>query len=160
MRTADQWFSEYGESHQTKFNKVIHYIFVPLIFFSIIGLLASISFESLKAFLPVYMSPFAHAGSVLIIVGLVFYFRISKPIFLGMILVSLLALWGNYQIELYFKTPLWIISLVIFAVSWIFQFVGHNHEGKKPSFIKDLQFLLIGPAWILGHLYKKIGINY
>ncbi|WP_282079129.1 DUF962 domain-containing protein [Aquimarina algiphila] len=160
MRTAEQWFLEYGESHQTRFNKIIHYFCVPLIFFSIIGLLASIPVGTLTASLPQSIIPYAHAGSILIVLGLVFYLRMSIPIFLGMILISLLVLWGNYQIALHFSTPLWIISLIIFIVSWVFQFIGHNHEGKKPSFAKDLQFLLVGPAWILGHFYKKIGIKY
>jgi uncharacterized membrane protein YGL010W len=48
----------------------------------------------------------------------------------------------------------------IFFVSWIFQFIGHKIEGAKPSFLKDIQFLLVGPMWILGYLYRKIGIKY
>ena len=56
--------------------------------------------------------------------------------------------------------PLWQSSLLIFAVAWIGQFIGHHIEGAKPSFLKDLQFLLIGPAWILGFIYRKFGLNY
>lgn len=160
MKTADQWFSEYGESHQNPFNKTIHYIFVPLILFSIVGLLASLPLGSLPSFFPPSVAPFIHLGSVLIIGGLIFYFRISFPIFMGMLFVSLFVLWGNYQLALTVSTPLWIVSAAIFVVSWIFQFIGHEKEGKKPSFLKDLQFLLVGPAWILGHLYRKIGIKY
>jgi uncharacterized membrane protein YGL010W len=57
-------------------------------------------------------------------------------------------------------TPLWLISLIIFVVAWIFQFFGHKIEGKKPSFFKDVQFLLIGPAWLMHFIYKKIGLSY
>jgi uncharacterized membrane protein YGL010W len=56
--------------------------------------------------------------------------------------------------------PLWIICLSIFFVAWIFQFYGHKVEGKKPSFLKDVQFLLIGPAWLMHFIYKKIGLAY
>jgi uncharacterized membrane protein YGL010W len=49
---------------------------------------------------------------------------------------------------------------VIFVVGWIGQFIGHAIEGKRPSFMKDIQFLLIGPLWLLGHLYRKLGIAY
>ena len=55
---------------------------------------------------------------------------------------------------------LWAICLGIFVVAWIFQFIGHKIEGKKPSFFKDLQFLMIGPAWLLGFVYRKIGLKY
>ena len=160
MKTVDQWFEEYGESHQDKFNKVIHFIFVPLIFFSIVGLLASIPTGNVLNSIPEWLAPVANFGGILIAVGLIFYFRLSISIFIGMVLICAAVAWGNYQIALNARWPLWLISLVIFAVSWVFQFIGHNHEGKKPSFLKDLQFLLVGPAWILGHLYKKIGIKY
>ena len=56
--------------------------------------------------------------------------------------------------------PLWLFSLFVFVVAWIGQFVGHKIEGKKPSFFEDLQFLLIGPAWLMHFLYKKAGISY
>ena len=49
--------------------------------------------------------------------------------------------------------------LTIFIFSWAGQFIGHKIEGKKPSFLKDIQFLLIGPAWLLSFIYKKINIS-
>jgi uncharacterized membrane protein YGL010W len=55
---------------------------------------------------------------------------------------------------------LWQVCLALFIVAWIFQFIGHKIEGKKPSFFKDLQFLLIGPAWLLSFIYQKVGIRY
>ena len=60
----------------------------------------------------------------------------------------------------HFKENSWIIYLSIFVITWIFQFIGHKIEGKKPSFLKDLQFLLIGPIWLLHFILKKIGIPY
>jgi uncharacterized membrane protein YGL010W len=56
--------------------------------------------------------------------------------------------------------PLWKVSVSIFVVAWIGQFFGHNIEGKKPSFLKDIQFLLIGPAWLMHFVYKQFGIPY
>ncbi|HYJ41455.1 MAG TPA: Mpo1-like protein [Steroidobacteraceae bacterium] len=55
---------------------------------------------------------------------------------------------------------MWLTCLVIFAIGWVGQFIGHAIEGKRPSFFKDLQFLLIGPLWLLGHLYRRLGIGY
>ena len=79
---------------------------------------------------------------------------------LGMFAIGVFILFGNLLIENYFVTPLWIISLYIFVIAWIGQFIGHKIEGKKPSFFQDLQFLLIGPAWLLSFVYNKIGIKY
>lgn len=51
-------------------------------------------------------------------------------------------------------------AVTIFVLAWIGQFIGHKIEGAKPSFFKDLQFLLMGPAWLLSFLYDRLGIRY
>ncbi|WP_299458806.1 DUF962 domain-containing protein [uncultured Microscilla sp.] len=159
MRKVDQLLDEYGESHQTKFNKLIHYVCVPAIVFSVVGLLACIPLGFLARMLPASLAPYAHLGSVLIVLSLLFYLRLSIPLAIGMFFYSVLVLWGNYQIVAA-GLPLWLVSVAIFVVAWIFQFIGHNHEGKKPSFLKDVQFLMVGPAWILGFVFRKWGIPY
>jgi uncharacterized membrane protein YGL010W len=54
--------------------------------------------------------------------------------------------------------PLWLSSTVLFVVAWIGQFIGHHFEGRKPSFFKDVQFLLIGPLWLLAFVYRRFGL--
>lgn len=155
-----QWFDEYGQSHQNHTNKLIHWICVPLIFFSVIGLLASIPSGALKEPFPPQVQPYVHFGTVLVLLGLLFYLRLSITMFLGMALICGLVLWAVHVVEVAFETLLWLISLVVFILAWIGQFYGHKVEGKKPSFLKDVQFLLIGPAWLLGFVYRKLGIPY
>lgn len=48
-----------------------------------------------------------------------------------------------------------ITLVIIFTIAWIGQFIGHKIEGKKPSFLEDIQYLLIGPAWLLHFIYKN-----
>jgi uncharacterized membrane protein YGL010W len=160
MRTMQQWFDAYGESHQNHTNKLIHWICVPLIFFSIIGLLASIPSGALKEPFPVPVKPYVHFGTAVVVLGLIFYLRLSFTMFLGMALVCVVVLWGVQAVGRSFDTPLWLICLVIFVLAWVSQFYGHKVEGKKPSFLKDLQFLLIGPAWLPGFIYRKLRIPY
>lgn len=50
--------------------------------------------------------------------------------------------------------------MTVFVVAWIAQFIGHKFEGRKPSFLTDLVYLLIGPAWVLAKLYRKLGWKY
>lgn len=160
MKKMQQWFDEYGQSHQNQTNKLIHWVCVPLIFFSIIGLLASIPSEALKAPFPPQVKPFIHFGTVVILLGLLFYLRLSFTMFVGMALVCAFMLWAVYMVDISTEAPLWLVSLLVFVLAWIGQFYGHKVEGKKPSFLKDLQFLLIGPAWLLGFIYRKLGIPY
>lgn len=65
-----------------------------------------------------------------------------------------------YAVNIHFGNKSWMIFLAVFIITWILQFVGHKIEGKKPSFLKDLQFLLIGPIWLLSFVLKKLGIRY
>ncbi len=159
MRTMQQWFDEYGESHQNKFNKAMHWICIPLIFFSVYGLLASIPAGFMQQFFPPEYAFFANFGTIVFILGLIFYLRVSFTMFVGMLLVCVLTAIGNYWLA-GIGIPLWQSSLAIFIIAWAGQFYGHKVEGKKPSFFKDMQFLMIGPAWLIGFIYKKVGIGY
>jgi uncharacterized membrane protein YGL010W len=134
-RTLEQWLSEYAVSHQNLINKKIHWLCVPTIFVSLLGMGMSLSVW------------FTLVLSALV---LLFYMQLSTPLFMAMgmfilIFLSVMALlpWG-------FK-----VWASIFIVAWIGQFVGHKIEGKKPSFFEDLQFLLIGPAWVVNSLMKN-----
>jgi uncharacterized membrane protein YGL010W len=160
MKTIQHWFDEYGQSHQNQTNKVIHWICVPLIFFSIVGLLSCIPCQPLKDLFPLAVQPYVHFGTVVVLLGLLFYLRLSLTLFLGMALFSLLVLVGVAALHQQQVWPVWAICLVIFVLAWVGQFYGHKVEGKKPSFLKDLQFLLIGPAWLMGFIYRKLGIPY
>ncbi len=159
MRKIDQLLSEYGESHQNSTNKAIHWICVPLIFFSIIGLVASIPSNVLQSFFG-EGNPYANWATVALVFVIVYYVSLSIPLSIGMMLFAALCLFVLNFIVQFNIAPLWMISLIIFVVAWIGQFYGHRVEGKKPSFLKDIQFLLIGPAWLMHFVYKKLGIPY
>lgn len=159
MKPLQTWFNEYAESHQNITNKKIHWICIPTIFYSIIGLFASIPSSFIEDIAPEALVPFSHWGTIFVIFGLVFYLLLSIPMFFGILIYSVICL---FLVNLFnsFAMPLWQSSLIIFIVAWIGQFYGHKIEGKKPSFLKDIQFLLIGPAWLMGFIYQKLGIKY
>ncbi len=52
------------------------------------------------------------------------------------------------------------LSVAIFVLAWIGQFIGHKIEGKKPSFLDDLRFLLIGPLFVLSFLYRRLNLAW
>lgn len=160
MRKIDLLLNEYGESHQNSTNKTIHWICVPLIFFSIVCLLWAIPSGFLSAPFSGTAAEFANWATLLLILTLTYYLVLSPPLFTGMLLFSVLCLIGAWAIDQALTTPIWQVALIIFVLAWIGQFYGHKVEGKKPSFLKDLQFLLIGPAWLMHFIFKKMGIKY
>jgi len=153
MRRIQGLLAEYGESHRNETNKLIHWICVPAIFFSLIGLLYSIK-------LPFYY--YGHRLNIaLIVLALVilYYISLSVSLAVGMLLFSLACLTICHFLSDTGLMPVWLFCAIVFVLAWVGQFYGHKIEGKKPSFLKDLQFLLIGPAWLMSFIYQKLGIK-
>ena len=154
-RDIHQWINDYGISHQNSTNKKIHWICVPAIMFTLLGLLSLVKFN---------LGEFrVNLVYILIVLAWLFYLRLSIKISVGMFAISAISLVGIYQLEKFIGLENWtlfFIYLGIFVLAWIGQFIGHKIEGQKPSFFEDLQFLLIGPAWLLIFIYKKLGIRY
>ncbi|MFT4754809.1 MAG: YGL010W-like membrane protein [Salibacteraceae bacterium] len=146
MKAQETWFAEYAESHQNKLNQKIHYICVPAIFFSIVGMISSIPANLITNTLQFSHPIFGNYATLVLILLMIFYIRLRIKTFVLMAVFSIVSLYGNYYLSQI--TPLFYTSLGIFVIAWIGQFYGHEVEGKKPSFIKDIQFLLIGPAWV------------
>ena len=151
MKTLQQWYDEYAVSHQNKTNQLIHYFCVPAIFFSLVGMLMSIPSTFLESIFKINNPIFENWATIILVFALIFYIRISFSMFIKILFFSILCLIGNYYLSTFL--PLFYTSLVIFIIAWIGQFYGHKLEGKKPSFLKDLQFLLIGPAWVIKKIF-------
>jgi uncharacterized membrane protein YGL010W len=128
---------------------------VPIIVVSLTGLLWSIPVpQSFAA-----ISPLLNWGTILLALGVLYYFSMSLSLALGMVafvLLVMVCIIGLRQLP----WPLWASCLALFVIAWIGQFIGHHYEGKKPSFFKDVQFLMIGPLWLLSFVYRKLGIRY
>jgi len=153
MKSIDQWLSEYGESHQNPTNKMVHFVCVPVIFFTIIGL-----FYCIPPLFSISGYPITVAHVILIFVT-VYYAMMSVPLSIGMLLFGVICLLLCQAIQQATGGQLLTVSIALFIVAWIVQFWGHKVEGKKPSFLKDIQYLMIGPAWIMNFLFKKIGLS-
>ncbi|MGD8171911.1 DUF962 domain-containing protein [Vibrio sp. TRT 21S02] len=140
MRQLSDWLSAYGESHQNPINQKIHHIAVPGIFLSIVGLIWSIPTLSIAGIEFNWVWP-------AIVPVLIFYFRLSLSVFLMMLGFTFACITLIWCLEL-LHVPIFLVSVCGFVILWLFQFVGHKVEGKKPSFFTDIQFLLIGPIWV------------
>ncbi|MEJ2019478.1 MAG: DUF962 domain-containing protein, partial [Maritimibacter sp.] len=149
MRKIDRLLAEYGESHENPTNKLVHWICVPVIFTCVAAFFYS---------LPVVagVSLFYIAA----VLTLLYYITLSPRLALGFVGVLGVVLGILAIVEAYVPLPLWQVAAIAFVIAWIGQFWGHSVEGKRPSFFKDLQFLLIGPAWLMSHVFQRFGIVY
>ncbi len=142
-RRIDVLLSHYGTSHTHPTNELIHFVAIPAIVLSALGMLYVL-----------------HPWVAYAVVGLsmVYYARLSWPFFVAMGVSSLAMLVLVYWVAQ--QGILWQAALATFVVAWIFQFIGHKIEGKKPSFFEDLQYLLVGPLFVLSKLFVKLGIRW
>lgn len=140
-RRVDQLLAHYEESHRNPHNERIHFVAIPLIMLSLLGLLFEIH---------------PWVAYALILGSLVYYARLSMVFLVSMAAISVIGLalvhaMGEHRLT---------ISVAIFVGAWIAQFIGHKIEGKKPSFFEDLQYLLVGPIFVLSKLFLKLGIRW
>ena len=154
-RKIDALLAEYGESHTNATNKAIHWVCVPVIVWTVAALVWSLPVPASFAGMPylTWLTP-------VLLGAVVYYLIMSWQLAIGFVIYAMICLWLIVFYEASFSLPLWQFAVIVFVIAWIGQFYGHKVEGKKPSFLKDVQFLLIGPAWLLHFLYKRWGISY
>jgi uncharacterized membrane protein YGL010W len=138
VRRVDALLAHYAVSHRNPVNEAIHCLAIPLIVLSLLGLLYA-------------LHPWVAYGVVL--ASLVYYARLSPVFLVTMALVSAVCLLAVRAMG----TAVLPVSIAIFVLAWIAQFVGHKIEGRKPSFFEDLQYLLVGPLFVLSLLFRRLG---
>ena len=141
-RDIDVLLARYAESHRNPVNELIHFVCIPAIVFSLLGILWAI-----------------HPIVALLVVAaaLVYYVRLSRPFALGMAAMAAMMLGLLNMLP---DGTVLVTSIGVFVLAWIGQFIGHHIEGKKPSFFDDLRFLLIGPLFVLSFLYRRMRLAY
>ena len=141
-RKLDRLLAHYGESHRHPTNELIHVIAIPAIMLSIVGMLFAL-----------------HPWAAYVFVGasLVYYALLQSPV-----LLAIMAAWTVLLIGLAtaMGARAFVISLAIFVVGWIFQFIGHKLEGRKPSFFEDIQYLWVGPLFVVTLALRKLGVRW
>ena len=140
-RRIDALLSHYGESHQNPRNELIHFIAIPLIMLSLVGMMFALH--------PLIAYAFVAAS-------MVYYARLSW------VFLSTMVAWGLLMFLVIFAMgPVLLPACIaIFVGAWILQFIGHRIEGKKPSFFEDIQYLWVGPLFVVSKLFLKLGIRW
>ena len=155
MRTLDEWFGSYAADHQNPANRAIHWVCVPTIMWAVIAALWTI-----PPILPNWFKPGLWAVLAMI-AAYAFYHRLSRNLGYAMAIafvVSGAITWALYGVL--GPRGLLILAVALFVLAWIGQFIGHAIEGRRPAFLTNIVQLLIGPAWLMGKLMRRLGIAY
>ena len=153
-RSIDRWFASYSRDHRNDANQWIHVFAVPAILWSVMALLWCIP-------VPGTLFQAGLWGALGMFFAWMFYNRASRRLGYGMLAIFVAIAWSMHWLYAVLGVRhLLFVAIGVFVVAWIAQFVGHRIEGRKPSFFTDLTYLLIGPAWVLAKLYRKLGWSY
>lgn len=145
MKTLSEHLTQYAHYHRDQRNIYTHFAGIPLI---VIALFSLLSFPILAG---------VTAVQVLLVLSLLFYFRLSVAMGLVMLGFSLACYALALQLAT-LPTASWLgWSVAVFVLGWVLQFIGHYYEGKKPAFVDDLVGLLIGPLFIMTELLFLLG---
>lgn len=153
MRTMQSWLDSYSADHQNPTNQRLHWICVPPIVWTVIALLWTVPVPA------TYAQPGAWAVLAMFF-AFVWYWRHSRRLGIALLLAFIvLALFTALLFRQLGATNLRWLAFAVFVLAWIGQFVGHKYEGRKPSFLTDISYLLIGPAWLMEKLLRKLGFK-
>jgi uncharacterized membrane protein YGL010W len=152
MGDMQHWLDSYSADHQHPTNRILHWICVPLILWCVIALVWTVPVPT-----SVGRQGFWAVG--MLVLAFAWYWKHSHR--LGAALLVALAAFALLTELIYREigpTSLRILAGGVFVVAWIGQFVGHAIEGRRPSFLTDLAYLLVGPAWLMDKLLRRVGI--
>lgn len=149
LKSIHTWLAEYNESHRHPTNKRLHWLCVPPIVVTVFGFLRALPLGD----------GWLNAATVVGVLALIYYLLLSWRLALGMVPVLIAVLVLVEASHAVLGTLHLPAMVAVFVLAWIGQFVGHRIEGKKPSFFKDLQFLMIGPLWLLADVYRRADLD-
>ena len=153
-RPIDRWFAHYSGDHQNRANQRIHVVAVPLILWSVVALLWCVPVPG-TLFRPGLWAALA------MFLAWMFYYRASRRLGYGMLALFVALAWLTRWLHDRLGTAeLLYAAAAVFVLAWVAQFVGHQFEGRRPSFLTDLTYLLIGPAWVVAKLYRRLGWSW
>lgn len=153
MRSMQDWLDSYSADHRDPTNQVAHWLCVPPIVWSVIALLWTI---------PVPASLMRPGAWAVLVIVLAFYWywkrshRLAAALLVGFAVLALVTHLLFLELG---AARLRYLAVAVFVLAWIGQFIGHHYEGRRPSFLTDLSYLLIGPAWLMAKLLRRLGVQ-
>lgn len=151
MKTLVENLSHYAAYHRDSRNIVTHFVGIPMIVLAVTMLLSRPYVDVTG----IALSP----ALLLALVSSAYYLRLDLRF--GLVMGALLAV-SVYISAVVATQPtmFWLVSGIgLFVIGWVFQFIGHFYEGKKPAFVDDVMGLIIGPLFVVAEFAFLLGLR-
>ncbi len=149
MKTLTEQLVNYARYHRDPRNINTHFFGIPLIVVSIFVLLSQPVWYVLGG--PVTL---AHCVAL---ISAIYYLKLDFKLGVVMLVLWLLCLQITEFASALPLSQMLMLGVGLFVVGWVFQFIGHYYEGKKPAFVDDLMGLVIGPLFVVAEALFKVG---
>lgn len=141
----------YAAYHRNRWNRLTHFIGVPLIIFSILIPMAWLRLPLAGFELTVAM--------LFVAIVLAYYYALDVPLALAMTAFMLPVLHGGDVVA---RMP-WQTGLAVFLATfiggWVFQLAGHVFEGRKPALADNLFQIFIAPIFLAAEVAFALGLR-
>lgn len=152
MKSVTEQLARYACYHRNKKNIATHLIGIPLI---VVGILTLLSRPTLLTVAEVAITP----AVIVAVAAMLYYLVLDVKLGVTMVVLVSLALWAGASMAA-LSTGAWVAwGVGLFVVGWIWQFVGHYFEGRKPAFVDDIIGLVIGPLFVVAEVVFMLGMR-
>ena len=153
MSEVDGWLEHYEKTHRDLSYPAVYWTAVLMTVLGVIGLLWSLPIP--EEFFEI--SPLLNWGSAFLMATAVYYFIISIPLAIGLLPFVLGVAWLQLWLEQSDYSPIHVCAGLL-AAGMIGLWLGHHRQRSIRAVLQDLQLIMIGPAWLMSVLYRRIGI--
>lgn len=149
MKTITEHLAGYAAYHRDRRNIMTHLVGIPLIVVAIEILLSRPTW---------FIADFMLSPAIIVsAIAALFYLKLDVALGILMTLLLSLSVWLGSHVAM-LETALWLSwGIGLFVVGWIFQFIGHYFEGRKPAFVDDIMGLAIGPLFVVAEVVFMLG---
>jgi len=150
LKSCQENLTQYAAYHRDRRNIATHFVGIPLIVFSMILALATMS---------VSLGTVTLTAAALVSIGLVgYYLVLDRVLGVAMAIAMFLLCAGASEVSARLSTGATLgLALFLFVFGWLLQFLGHKYEGMKPAFYDDVRQLLIGPLFVCAEGFFLLG---
>ena len=155
MTDTDHWLARYRDNHQNLCWPWLFGMAVPAVILGTVGMLWNLPVpEEFTA-----ISPLLNWGSTFLMAAAIYYFILSLPLAIGlmpmMVGVGFFHLWLQRS-----DWPAFAASAGLLVAGICGLWVGHGSNERLRAMTEDLQTVMIGPAWLLSVIYRRLGIPF
>jgi uncharacterized membrane protein YGL010W len=153
--TVDEWADQFGRLRASAPSALSAWLGIPIVITALIGLLWAIPVPDILT----DASPVINAATLFIMASFVYYCILSIPLAIGGLLFLISAAIPSAWLD-QTEQPLWPVAAGVFVIAFAWQLTETRRATGRLLVLRNLQYVMLGPIWLLRGLYRRAGLRY